>query len=218
VIGIKFFDILQLQTSRQHNGLLALPIIQSMREGTLSKDLYVSFLTQWYHIVKHSLPLILVTQSRLTEETAWLTAVIDEFTKPLVSNEELILSDIAACGGSIEQVRHSDPHVATELMVSYAYDTVNRLNVLGILGMHHVLEGAVLSVAHRRAENICNSLLVPKGAFTYLDTHGSLLHDNAHVFIEVLNRIDRSEDRDQIVHSAKIFYKLYGDIFLSLNH
>ena len=99
-------------------------------------------------------------------------------------------------------------------MVSYAYDTVNRINVLGILGMHHVLEGAVLSVAHRPAGNICNSLLVPKGAFTYLDTHGSLLHDNADVFIEVLNRIDRSEDRDQIVHSAQIFYKLYGDIFL----
>ena len=99
-------------------------------------------------------------------------------------------------------------------MVSYAYDTVNRLNVLGILGMHHVLEGAVPSVAHRPAANICNSLLVPKGAFTYLDTHGSLLHDNAHVFIGVLNRMDRSEDRDQIVHSAQIFYKLYGDIFL----
>ena len=175
VIGIKFFDILQLQTSRQHNGLLALPIIQSMREGTLSKDLYVSFLTQWYHIVKHSLPLILATQSRLTEETAWLTAVIDEFTKQLVSNEELILSDIAACGGNIEQVRHSDPHMATELMVSYAYDTVNRINVLGILGMHHVLEGAVLSVAHRPAANICNSLLVPKGAFIYFDTHCSMI-------------------------------------------
>jgi len=189
-----------------------------MREGNLSRGLYVSFLTQWYHIVKHSLPLILTTQSRLTEETAWLTAVIDEFTKQLVSNEELILNDIAACGGNIEQIHHSKPHGATELMVSYAYDTVNRINVLGILGMHHVLEGAVLSVAHRRAENICNSLLVPKGAFTYLDTHGSLLHDNAHVFIEVLNRIDRSEDRDQIVHSAQIFYKLYGDIFLSLNH
>ena len=76
----------------------------------------------------------------------------------------------------------------------------------------------MLSVAHRPAENICNSLLVPKGAFTYLDTHGSLPHDNAHVFIGVLNRIDRSEDRDQIVHSAQIFYKLYGDIFLSLTH
>ncbi len=189
-----------------------------MNDGNLTKALYVSFLTQWYHILKHTLPIILATQSRLIEETEWLTDVIGEFTEQMVSNEELILNDIAVCGGDIEQVRHSRAHMTTELMVSYAYDTVNRINPLGILGMHHVLEGAVLSVAHRRAENICNSLLVPKGAFTYLDTHGSLLHDNAHVFIEVLNRIDRSEDRDQIVHSAKIFYKLYGDIFLSLNH
>jgi hypothetical protein len=65
--------------------------------------------------------------------------------------------------------------MATELMVSYAYDTVNRINVLGILGMHHVLEGAVLSVAQRPAANICNSLLVPKGAFIYFDTHCSMI-------------------------------------------
>ena len=118
-------------------------------------------------------------------------------------------------------MRHSKPHVATELMVSYAYDTVNRLNVLGILGVHHILEGAVLSVAHRRAENICKSLLVPKGAFTYLDTHGSLLHDNADVFIGVLNRIDRSIDQkiETRLFTLRRFSTNYMAIFFfSLSH
>ena len=188
-----------------------------MNDGNLTKALYVSFLTQWYHILKHTFPLILATQSRLTEETEWLTDVIGEFTEQMVSNEELILNDIAVCGGDIEQVRHSRAHMTTELMVSYAYDTVNRINPLGILGMHHVLEGAVLSLAHRSADNIGNTSLVPKDALTYLYTHGSLLQDNADVFIGVMNRIDRSEDRNQIIRSAQIFYKLYADIFLSLS-
>ena len=188
-----------------------------MNDGNLTKALYISFLTQWYHILKHTLPLILATQSRLTEETEWLTDVIGEFTEQMVSNEELILNDIAVCGGDIEQVRHSRAHMTTELMVSYAYDTVNRINPLGILGMHHVLEGAVLSLAHRSADNIGNTSLVPKDALTYLYTHGSLLQDNADVFIGVMNRIDRSEDRNQIIRSAQIFYKLYADIFLSLS-
>ena len=188
-----------------------------MNEGNLTKALYISFLTQWYHILKHTLPLILATQSRLTEETEWLTDVIGEFTEQMVSNEELILNDIAVCGGDIEQVRHSRVHMTTELMVSYAYDTVNRINPLGILGMHHVLEGAVLSLAHRSADNIGNTSLVPKDALTYLYNHGSLLQDNADVFIGVMNRIDRSEDRNQIIRSAQIFYKLYADIFLSLS-
>jgi hypothetical protein len=188
-----------------------------MNDGNLTKALYVSFLTQWYHILKHTLPLILATQSRLTEETEWLTDVIGEFTEQMASNEELILNDIAVCGGDIEQVRHSRAHMTTELMVSYAYDTVNRINPLGILGMHHVLEGAVLSLAHRSADNIGNTSLVPKDALTYLYTHGSLLQDNADVFIGVMNRIDRSEDRNQIIRSAQIFYKLYADIFLSLS-
>ncbi|MFT5389137.1 MAG: hypothetical protein ACI8W6_000765 [Porticoccaceae bacterium] len=188
-----------------------------MNDGNLTKALYISFLTQWYHILKHTLPIILATQSRLTEETEWLTDVIGEFTEQMVSNEELILNDIAVCGGDIEQVRHSRAHMTTELMVSYAYDTVNRINPLGILGMHHVLEGAVLSLAHRSADNIGNTSLVPKDALTYLYTHGSLLQDNADVFIGVMNRIDRSEDRNQIIRSAQIFYKLYADIFLSLS-
>jgi hypothetical protein len=188
-----------------------------MNDGNLTKALYISFLTQWYHILKHTLPLILATQSRLTEETEWLTDVIGEFTEQMASNEELILNDIAVCGGDIEQVRHSRAHMTTELMVSYAYDTVNRINPLGILGMHHVLEGAVLSLAHRSADNIGNTSLVPKDALTYLYTHGSLLQDNADVFIGVMNRIDRSEDRNQIIRSAQIFYKLYADIFLSLS-
>jgi thiaminase len=194
-----------------------LPIIKSINDGNLTKALYISFLTQWYHILKHTLPLILATQSRLTEETEWLTDVIGEFTEQMASNEELILNDIAVCGGDIEQVRHSRAHMTTELMVSYAYDTVNRINPLGILGMHHVLEGAVLSLAHRSADNIGNTSLVPKDALTYLYTHGSLLQDNADVFIGVMNRIDRSEDRNQIIRSAQIFYKLYADIFLSLS-
>ena len=188
-----------------------------MNDGNLTKALYISFLTQWYHILKHTFPLILATQSRLTEETEWLTDVVGEFTEQMVSNEELILNDIAVCGGDIEQVRHSRAHMTTELMVSYAYDTVNRINPLGILGMHHVLEGAVLSLAHRSADNIGNTSLVPKDALTYLYTHGSLLQDNADVFIGVMNRIDRSEDRNQIIRSAQIFYKLYADIFLSLS-
>ena len=188
-----------------------------MNDGNLTKALYISFLTQWYHILKHTFPLILATQSRLTEETEWLTDVIGEFTEQMVSNEELILNDIAVCGGDIEQVRHSRAHMTTELMVSYAYDTVNRINPLGILGMHHVLEGAVLSLAHRSADNIGNTSLVPKDALTYLYTHGSFLQDNADVFIGVMNRIDRSEDRNQIIRSAQIFYKLYADIFLSLS-
>ena len=188
-----------------------------MQEGNITNALYISFLTQWYHILKHTSPLILNVQSRLTEETEWLTDVIGEFTEQMVSHNELILNDISVCGGNMDEVRHSKPHMATELMVSYAYDTVNRINPLGILGMHHVLEGAVLSLAHRSADNIGNTSLVPKDALTYLYTHGSLLQDNADVFIGVMNRIDRSEDRNQIIRSAQIFYKLYADIFLSLS-
>ena len=187
-----------------------------MNDGNLTKALYISFLTQWYHILKHTLPIILATQSRLTEETEWLTDVIGEFTEQMVSNEELILNDIAVCGGDIEQVRHSRAHMTTELMVSYAYDTVNRINPFGILGMHHVLELAVLTLSYRLADNINNTPLVPKGAFTYLFTHGSLLQDNADVFIGVINRVDRSEDRNQIIHSTQVFYKLYADILLSV--
>jgi heme oxygenase len=91
-----------------------------------------------------------------------------------------------------------------------------RNNPAGFFGMVFVLEGTSIALATRAATITRHALGLPSQAFSYLTSHGSL--DQAHMqfFAQLMNRVDDVADRSAIVHAAKLFYKLYGDIFRGL--
>jgi pyrroloquinoline quinone (PQQ) biosynthesis protein C len=215
---MNFFDQLQTETEQQRVELFSAPIITRALQGDVTTDDYIAFLSQAYHHVKHTVPLLMATGSRLPEELEWLRVGVGEYIEEETGHQEWVLNDVAACGADKEQVRRSKPNLATELMVSYAYDTVHRINPLGFFGMVHVLEGTSISLADSAADNIRSALSLPKDAFSYLYSHGSLDQDHVEFFKGLMNRIDRPQDQAQIVDSAKVFYKLYGDIFRSLTN
>jgi pyrroloquinoline quinone (PQQ) biosynthesis protein C len=215
---MNFFDQLQTETEQQRVELFSAPIITRALQGDVTTDDYIAFLSQAYHHVKHTVPLLMATGSRLPEELEWLRVGVGEYIEEETGHQEWVLNDVAACGADKEQVRRSKPNLATELMVSYAYDTVHRINPLGFFGMVHVLEGTSISLADSAADNIRSALSLPKDAFSYLYSHGSLDQDHVEFFKGLMNRIDRPRDQAQIVDSAKVFYKLYGDIFRSLTN
>ena len=215
---MNFFDQLQTETEQHRVELFSAPIITRALQGDVTTDDYIAFLSQAYHHVKHTVPLLMATGSRLPEELEWLRVGVGEYIEEETGHQEWVLNDVAACGADKEQVRRSKPNLATELMVSYAYDTVHRINPLGFFGMVHVLEGTSISLADSAADNIRSALSLPKDAFSYLYSHGSLDQDHVEFFKGLMNRIDRPEDQAQIVASTKVFYKLYGDIFRSLTN
>ena len=67
-----FFDQLQHQTSSEREYLLAAPIIHSALAGTATLEQYIAFLTQAYHHVKHTVPLLMACGARLPERVEWL--------------------------------------------------------------------------------------------------------------------------------------------------
>lgn len=214
---MNFFDQLQNATSSERATLFAAPIIDAALKGEVSLDQYVAFLTQAYHHVKHTVPLLMATGSRLSEDKEWLRNAVAEYIEEELGHQEWILNDIAACGTDKESVRNSRPNMATELMVSYAYDRVQRINPLGFFGMVHVLEGTSISIADSAADNIRDSLGLPKQAFSYLYSHGSLDQEHVEFFKKLMNQIEDPEEQAEIIYSAKVFYTLYGNIFRSLS-
>ena len=79
-----------------------------------------------------------------------------------------------------------------------------------------VLEGTSVSLATHAAGNIEKSLGLPKQAFSYLNSHGSLDISHVDFYEKLMNRLDTEDDRQAVIHCAKMFYKLYGDIFRAL--
>jgi len=211
-----FYDELIAATENERNDLLAIPFIRMGAGGELSLESYLAFLGQAYHHVKHTVPLLMATGGRLPERLEWLREAIGEYIEEEMGHQEWILNDIEACGADKEAVRHATPMSATELMVAYAYDTIHRNNPAGFFGMVLVLEGTSVALATNAAGNIEQSLGLPKTAFSYLNSHGSLDVGHVDFYEKLMNKLDEEADKQAVIHCAKMFYKLYGDIFRSL--
>ncbi len=211
-----FFERLMQETEQERASLLEIPFVQHGARGELALESYIAFLTQAYHHVKHTTPLLMACGSRVPHEMEWLRNAMAHYIEEELGHQEWILSDIAVCGGDAEAVRHGSPDMAAELMCAYAYDMVQRRNPVGLLGMVLVLEGTSIELATKAAKATQANLNLPDKAFTYLTSHGELDISHMQFYQRQVNRLEREEDRQFVIHSAKRFYKLYGDIFRNL--
>ena len=212
----QFYNQLQHATEMERTYLFAAPIVRRCFSGDITINDYYTFLTCAYHHVKHTVPLLMGVGARLPETKEWLREATAEYIEEEIGHQEWILNDIAACGFDKEAVRNSKPNAETELMVAYAYDMVNRINPLGFFGMVHVLEGTSISTADKAADSIQTALKLPNRAFSYLRSHGALDQEHVVFFQGLMDRIDDPNEQAVIIHAAKMFYQLYGNVFRSI--
>jgi pyrroloquinoline quinone (PQQ) biosynthesis protein C len=204
------------RTQHERRDLLAIPIIQDALAAKIARDDYIAFLTQAYHHVRHTVPLLMACGARLPARLEWLRTAVGEYIEEEMGHQEWILDDLQACGADRAAIAASGPSHATELMVAYAYDTIARGNPVGFFGMVLVLEGTSVALATRAAETIETSLGLPRTAFSYLRSHGDLDVGHVDFFQKLMDRLDDADDQAAVVHAARRFYRLYGDVFRGL--
>ncbi len=213
---MSFHARLLSETADARMGLLSTPIIQGCLRGEVSLPSYQAFLREAYHHVRHTVPLLHACKAALQERNLWLQGPLDEYIEEEQGHDQWILDDIRASGGDADAVRNGQPGHATEVMVAYAYDTIARRNPLGFFGMVHVLEGTSVSLALMAADQIQKPLQLPDAAFSYLRSHGTLDQEHTAHFELLMDQIEDPRDQDDIVHAARAFFRLYGDVFRSL--
>lgn len=207
---------LRAATESDRQRLLAAPIITDCLAGRVSRDSYRAFLTEAYHHVKHTVPLLMTCGARLPERLEWLRQGVAAYIEEEYGHEQWILDDLDEAGFDSAAARGGDPSPETELMVSYAYDTVQRRNAVGLFGMILVLEGTSAAIATRAAEIIAARLELPRRALTYLTSHGALDLQHVGHFDALVDRLTNTADHSAVLHGARMFYRLYGDVFRAL--
>ena len=212
---MSFYQQLLKQTEPNRMALVSTPIIQGCLRGEVSLPSYIAFLREAYHHVRHTVPLMQAFRARIPAGREWLAPALDEYIEEEQGHDEWILNDIRACGDT-SAVRHSQPGMATEVMVAYAYDTIARRNPLGFFGMVHVLEGTSVSLALLAADQIQKPLELPDAAFSYLRSHGTLDQEHVQHFQLLMDQITDPQDQRDIIHCARVFFRLYGDVFRDL--
>ncbi|HKQ83969.1 MAG TPA: AMP-binding protein [Steroidobacteraceae bacterium] len=215
--SMTLYEALIRATAHEREYLLTAPVIQRALSGSITRPLYLAFLTQAYHHVRHTVPLMRTVGSRLPARLAWLREHIEHYIEEEQGHDEWILNDIDAAGGD-RTIAAAAAAVAipTDAMVAYAYDMVTRGNPAGFFGMVHVLEGTSAAVALNAANRIQTTLGLPSHAFTYLRSHGQLDQEHVQHLAGIVNRLDHPQDRESVVRCARAIYWLYGQMFRAL--
>ncbi|WP_129645780.1 TenA family transcriptional regulator [Peristeroidobacter agariperforans] len=214
---MQFNELLASRTAQAREYLTGAPIIQRALAGQIERDEYIAFLTQAFHHVRHTVPLLMAVGSRLPARLGWLRKEIIHYTEEEEGHEQWILNDIQAAGGNAAVAADSLPSSATDAMVAYAYDTATRRNPVGFFGMVFVLEGASVALACNAADRIQASLQLPSKAMTYLRSHGQLDQQHVQDLYSILNRFDEEQDRAAVGRCAQVMFRLYGNIFYELD-
>jgi pyrroloquinoline quinone (PQQ) biosynthesis protein C len=214
---MSFHEQLARATAPDREFLLSAPVIRHALAGDVTRELYVAFLTQAYHHVRHTVPLLMAVGARLPDRHDWLRGAVLHYLEEETGHEEWILNDIERAGGDRAAAAASEPAVATEAMVAYAYDTVFRRNPVGFFGMVHVLEGTSVALALNAADRIQKVLELPVTAFTYLRSHGELDKEHINDLGAILERLTDDEDRAAVIRCARGIYWLYGNVFRGLD-
>lgn len=214
---MKFHELLASRTADGREYLTSAPIIGRALAGELQRDEYIAFLTQAFHHVRHTVPLLMAVGSRLPARLDWLRKEIIHYTEEEEGHEQWILNDIQAAGGDASAAAGSVPSTATDAMVAYAYDTAMRRNPVGFFGMVFVLEGTSVALACNAADRIQSSLQLPNKAMTYLRSHGQLDQQHVQDLYAILNRLDQEQDRDAVEVCVQVMFRLYGNVFRELD-
>ena len=212
------FQELMQETAPARQQFIEIPLIQEVLRKGAAKELYLEFLTQAYHHVKYTAPLLALAAGRCSAEDHVYQAALFDYIEEERGHEMWILEDINALGGDAEEVRRSAPQLPCKLMVGHAYYLIDHVSPYGLLGMIHVLEGMAVALASNAVSAIRSSIASTNDdGFKYLTTHSDLDIDHAKFFQGLIDQLDRRY-LPLVIDAATDFYKLYGEIFRELDH
>ena len=214
--GQTFFERIELDSAAARARLEQTPAGARCLAGEVEMQTYQAFLVEAYHHVKHTVPLLMACGARLPERLEWLREAIVHYIEEEVGHQEWILNDLQQLGVDKELVRQGKPALATELMVSYAYDSVARRNPVSLFGMVYTLEKTSSTIATYAAGQIASALELPASGMSYLVSHGSLDVEHMQDFEALMNRLGNRGDRAAVLHAVGVFYPLYTRIFEAL--
>jgi pyrroloquinoline quinone (PQQ) biosynthesis protein C len=215
---VTFFHRLIVETLPGQQRLASVPQIEDGLTGRISKATYIAYLTEAYHHVKHTVPLMQAAKARLDGRHARFRQALDEYIAEETGHEEWVLNDIRHCGGDAEAVRHSAPRPATQAMVDYVYRYIEHLNPMGFFGMVLVLEGTSTRLATQGASAVAEILGLGPECFSSLTYHGAI--DQAHLvfFQKLMDDVDDPDDQTAIIEVAREVFELFAGVFASIPH
>lgn len=214
------FETLMRESAPAKARFRAIPVIDRTLEQGVPMDLYVAYLGQAYHHVRHTCPLLAAALERCGPDDARLAEALREYIGEEEGHEAWILDDIRAIAGQeeVERVIGYEGDTPVRALVGFMYDAIARRGPYAMLGMVHVLEGVSVELASRAATAIAERYgQTPDSGFSYMTSHGALDQEHVAFFEELVNGIEDPDALDLIIDTAIVVYDLWGRMFEMLD-
>ena len=101
---MSFHNTLVQHTQSAATTLQSAAIIQSALRGEITQAEYIAFLTEAYHHVRHTVPLMMGAGARLGRDAEWLRGKLVHYVEEEYGHHEWVLNDLRAAGGDAEDM------------------------------------------------------------------------------------------------------------------
>ncbi len=213
---MSFFIRLLEATDTNRREMEAIPKVQSMLHGKMTRESYQGFLMDLYHVVWHFCPIMAAAASRCPDKFIDVRYHLYHNIEEEKGHENMVLNDLAAFGVSPEQVRDSAPSYPVQAMIAYNYHVSERVHPCCVLGMLYVLE-IISSVYGGQVSGAISAGLempLPLG-FSFLDSHASMDLDHMEKLRELLQTIDDAAVQELVINAIQTNFYLFTQF---LNH
>jgi pyrroloquinoline quinone (PQQ) biosynthesis protein C len=198
--------------------LIEHPLYGRIYDGTASRELYLRFLTQTYHYVIDTVPLLKQTERVLANST---DPVYQAFHARFAHHSEeekghdgWLLDDIAAIGGDIEAAKRARPCLAVHCYHSLIETVLKSDHPLAAAAFGGVLEEISARLGPPMTANLKRHSKIPNiaNAVSFIESHGVADAEHTGENSDVLRSITNEGDKAAFLLCARQVALLYSGL------
>lgn len=209
--------LLEAEVARLLDALDTHPVAARLFDGTIAREPYTRFLTQSYHFVRWTQPLLSMAANQLERifPADGFAAAMDEIARNRLGNLERIESDLRALGHPLASVDDSAPCPAIDAFVAWSRFAASGRMAPSIFGTAFVLEAVALRRAPVAVERLVQSSTIPgiREAVLYMRGTGSVDNRRLHGLGRLIETLASDEARDAVITGAGVTRALFVGLF-----
>ncbi len=211
---MSYYDRLLRETAINREEFRVMPMVQTIIAEGMSKQDYLGFLEQLYHMVWHFVPTVAAAAARCGDDRRDVRYALYDYIEEEKGHETWVLNDIEAVGGNPDIARQSAPIAPIQALIGYNYDIAQRVNPCGVFGMVHVLEEIAVGFATEAADAISEAIGMPgPEGISFLSSHGVMDIDHLAKLRKLLDTFDDAADQQVVIDAAQVNYRMFRSIF-----
>lgn len=211
------FEKLIKATEETYNReILQNPVFETVLSGKMTREQYIAYLRETFHLVKHTSKALAMVGARLAHHRRELRGWFFHQSVDEHNHDLFCIDDLRALGEDPDKILAGRMGQGTWGLVAHIYFLAAFDNPAAILGVASATEGLGADVGAKYEVIIREKYGYPMDTTTFLRSHG--ISDQKHVAdaIRAINNfVESDEELDDLIHARDMTLKYYGEMLRS---